>query len=73
MATKNKKVIGYEGIGPNRGKFVAADDALDYVLQQGGLAFVNDDAPEAEAFKVELVERFFSGNWVEKEADDGEE
>lgn len=45
-------------------EFVRDEDALDYVLKQGGLAFVNDDAPEAEAFKEELVEWYFSGNWV---------
>ena len=54
--------MGYESMDGR--EFVRDEDALDYVLKQGGLAFVNDDAPEAEAFKKELVEWYFSGNWV---------
>ncbi len=65
MATKNKEVIGYEGFGINRGKFVEADDALDYALKQCGMAIVDSDAPDCEEACKAIEEWFFSVNWVE--------
>ena len=56
-------MLGYEQIKGN--KFVTAEDALDHVLKECGLAIVNPDAPDAEEVKAMLVEWYFSGNWVE--------
>lgn len=58
-----KAIIGYEQIKGN--KFVPIERALAYVLEQCGIAIVDDGAPSAEEFQKDLVEWFFSGNWVE--------
>ena len=73
-----RDVVGYKGFGPNRGKFIDADVALEYVLAQCGLSVVDSDAPDAEEAMEALEEWFFSDNWSpvyedeEDEEDDGE-
>ena len=69
-----KNIRGYEGFGPEKGKFVCAENALCYASEQCGITLTNPDAPDAENFKEMLVEWFFSGNWVAvyEEDDDGE-
>lgn len=73
---KKPEIIGYEGFGINHGKFVAADDALDYALKECGVAIVDSEAPECEEACKAIEEWFFSDNWVEKreevEEDDGD-
>lgn len=39
---------GYYGIADNEGKFVEADEALEYALTQCGMSITNPDAPECE-------------------------
>ena len=56
-------MLGYEQIKGN--KFVPAEDALDHVLKECGLAIVNPAAPDAKESQEMLVEWYFSGNWVE--------
>ena len=53
---------GYEQIKGN--KFVRDEDAQDYVLKQCGIAIVDAAAPDHEEFMRDLVEWYFSGNWV---------
>lgn len=60
---------GYKGIGPNRGKFVEAEDAFFHAANECGVLAFAQSAPLAEEFKHMLVEWYFSGNWVE-ECDD---
>ena len=56
---------GWKGIGPNRGKFVEADDGLQYVFDQIGIMAFNHEAPDAAMFLEELEDWYFSGNWIE--------
>lgn len=56
---------GWKGISTNKGKFVAVDDGLDFVFQQIGIVQFDKDAPDAEMFLEDLVEWYFSGNWIE--------
>ena len=57
---------GYRGNGPNTGKFVPADEALDYALEQCGVSIimVDKDAPEAEEFLRLVEEWYFDGGWT---------
>lgn len=60
---------GYRGIGPNAGKFVPADEALEYALEQCGVSLIqiNRDAPEAAEFLAMIVDWYFDGPWVAEE------
>lgn len=67
-------VVGYEGIGPERGKYVDADDALSYAMIRCGITwdvpidgFKPDDRAE---FEQAFVEWFYSGNWLPVIADE---
>lgn len=60
------KLLGWEGIGENRGKYVPAEEGLSYAMQQVGVLTFYEDAPDAGEFKDMLVDWFFSGNWIEK-------
>ena len=62
---KKGKLKGWEGIGPNRGKFVEPGDAFPYVCKQVGIVKFDYTAPEASEFGPMLIEWYFSGNWVE--------
>ena len=57
---------GYRGIGPNAGKFVPADEALEYALEQCGVSIimVDKDAPESEEFLHMVEEWYFDGGWT---------
>lgn len=58
----------YIGIGPERGKRVEKGDALEYVLKRCS------SGKEKEEFETEfgkdIVEWYFSGNWIEEDQDD---
>ena len=58
-------IKGYQGIGPNAGEFIAADDAFGYACCQVGIEAFDRTALEADEFKKMLVEWYFSGNWIE--------
>lgn len=53
----------YRGIGPEEDTIVAVDEAYDYALERC-LKGTEEDRKE---FRKELVEWFFSGNWIEEE------
>lgn len=57
---------GYRGIGPNAGKFVPEDEALEYALEQCGVSIImaDKDAPEAEEFLRMVEEWYFDGSWT---------
>lgn len=63
-------LIGWKGIAVNKGKFVPADEGVEYVFEQVGIMAFNHDAPDATIFLDELVEWYFSGNWIEVYAED---
>lgn len=56
----------YRGIGPEEDTIVAEDKAYDYALERC-LKGTEEDRQE---FRKELVEWFFSGNWIEEEEND---
>ena len=58
------KLKGWKGICCNTGKFVPADEGLKYVFNRVGIMLVNPNAPESDAL-LELVDWYFSGNWIE--------
>lgn len=60
-----REVVGYEGFGPNRGKFIEADNALEYALAQCGISIVDSFAPDCEEFTEAFETWYFSDNWVE--------
>ena len=59
------KLIGWKGICSNAGKFVPADEGFEYVFGQIGIMAFNYEEPDAKAFLADLVEWYFSGNWIE--------
>ena len=60
---------GYKGIGTEKGKFVAAEDARKHVLKECGLLVQESTYLSEEALDA-LVEWYFSGEWIEVMADD---
>lgn len=62
---RKAKLLGWRGIGPNAGEYVAAEDGFVYACQQVGIEEFDRTALEAEEFKEMLIEWFFSGNWIE--------
>lgn len=63
---------GYRGISPNAGKFVPADEALEYALEQCGVSIimVDKDAPEVDEFLSMVEEWYFDVGWTFVPADD---
>lgn len=59
------RLKGYQGIGPEAGKFIPAEIACAYALNQCGIAINDPAAPSADEFKGMFVEWFYSGNWIE--------
>lgn len=57
------EVIGYRGIFSNRGKYIPADEALEYALEQCGVV-VDARAPDAKEFLDMMVDWYFSGAWI---------
>ena len=62
---KKGKLKGWQGIGPNAGIFIAAEDGFPYIRDRVGITLFDHAAPEATEFKEMLVEWYFSGNWIE--------
>lgn len=60
---------GYKGIGPESGRYVAAEDAREHVLEECGLAMQQSTYLSEEALDA-LVEWYFSGEWIEVMADE---
>jgi len=61
-------VAGYEGIGPESGKHVDADDALNYAMIRCGITWdapIDGFKPDVrDEFEQAFMEWFYSGNWV---------
>ena len=55
---------GWKGICCNEGKFVPAEEGIEYVFAQVGILAFDHAAPEAESFVDDTVEWYFSGNWI---------
>ena len=54
-------VKGYVALGRSN-EFIPEEDAFEYALDR----CMNGSEEEKEEFKKELVEWFFSGNWVKE-------
>ena len=53
----------YRGIGPEEGTIVTEEEAIDYALER----CLKGTEEDQEEFRKELVEWFFSGNWIDEE------
>ena len=77
------KVI-YKGIGPESGKKVKQEDAFMYAMEQcttdpvdmqefcdyfTGVQYGKATSEELAEFRTDLVEWFYSGNWIKEEED----
>lgn len=58
-------LLGWQGIGPNAGEYVAVEDGFGYVCQQVGIERFDRTALEADEFEEMLIDWYFSGNWIE--------
>lgn len=59
----------YVGLGPMRGQRVSQEDALSTAMKNCGIALENPAAPETDEFLEQLVEWYFSGDWLEEDED----
>jgi hypothetical protein len=66
-------IIGYRGVGPEREKYIEAEDALAYAMERCGIRFSGERADTKEDFKKDFVEWFYSGNWIPVEQNDERE
>ena len=53
----------YRGIGPEEGTIVTEEEAVDYALKR----CLKGTEEDQEEFRKELVEWFFSGDWIDEE------
>ena len=53
----------YRGIGPEERTIVTEEEAFDYALER----CLKGTEEDQEEFRKELVEWFFSGNWIDEE------
>jgi hypothetical protein len=66
-------VTGYEGIGPEKGKYVSSESALAYAMERCGIKFSELPGDSRKEFRCALVEWFYSGNWIPVEQDEKQE
>lgn len=66
-------MTGWQGLGTNRGRFVEKADGVSVACKGCGILQWKPDAPEAAEFKAMLEEWYFSGDWIWKEENDGEQ
>lgn len=62
MREKSNKAEWYYGVGPETGKFVAAEDAYKYALER----CLSGTLEEQKEFREMLVEWYYSGNWIRR-------
>lgn len=55
----------YRGIGSEEDTIVTEDKAYDYALER----CLKGTEEDRQGFRKELVEWFFSGNWIEEEGE----
>ena len=56
-------MIVYRGIGREVGSILTEEEAFDYALER----CLKGTEEDQEDFRKELVEWFFSGNWIDEE------
>jgi hypothetical protein len=57
-------INGYIGICRESGKYVDADEALNYAMKRCGIQF-EEPGDTTEEFKQMFLEWFYSGSWLE--------
>lgn len=72
-AKEGDAVEGWQGLGPNRGRFVSRAEGFAVACRGCGILQWNPRAAEAAEFKAMLEEWYFSGNWIWKEDTDEEQ
>ena len=55
----------YIGIGPEEGTIVEEEQAFDYALER----CLKGTPEDQKIFREELVEWYYSGNWLKREGD----
>jgi len=60
-------INGFVGIGYEHGKYIEADEAVDYAAKQCGIELTSKTTDE---FRKMFVEWFYSGNWIEDDEDE---
>lgn len=60
-----KKMAYYLGIGPEDGTIVEEEQAFDYALER----CLEGTLEDQKAFREELVEWYYSGNWIKRGGD----
>ncbi len=60
-----KELKGWKGIGPERGKFIPAEDGLDHILTEFGITGLDESVPLYGELKELLIDWYYSGNWIE--------
>lgn len=63
-------MAGWQGLGPNRGRFVDRADGFSVACQGCGIRQWEPGAAEAAEFRSMLEEWYFSGDWIWKEEED---
>ena len=75
----------YVGIGPEHGKIVLAEDAFMYAMERittneedakdfsnyfsGFVGFMNITFDKLQEFRNDVIDWFYSGNWIKKEGE----
>lgn len=59
-------IVAYAGVGPERGKYIKAENALEYAMGRCGIrpSAAPADPRDRDEFNLMLVEWYFSGNWL---------
>ena len=60
MKLNGVELAGFDGVGPEHGKFVPIDEALEYALNR---------CTNNEGEKLAFLEWYYSGNWTMREAE----
>lgn len=63
-------MAGWQGLGPNRGRFVDEAEGFAVACRGCGILQWEPQAAEAAEFKAMLEEWYFSGDWIWKEERD---
>lgn len=61
---KSRVLLGYKGIGPEEGKYVKAEDALEYAMWRGLCGTVEDRNEFSEDMHTAAM-NMYTGNWME--------
>lgn len=61
---KSRVLLGYRGIGPEEGKYVKAEDALEYAVWRGLCGTAEDRNEFSDEIHAAAM-NMYTGNWLE--------